>query len=280
MPRRAFTLIELLVVIAVIALLVSMLLPGLARAREAGRKVVCMANQRGLVNAWIMYADSYKGRVMPLAYWDEADIGAEGTQVFWWGTHGTTSTPPDLAAGLIAPFLDASLAARSAFECPDQPVGTYRAQGPARSPTSTYGYNGYFLSPAKTPGWGATIGFRPWQRIEDLQRPSDLFVFADSILKSGNPAALPANCALLDPPCLFDGEVWVPNDYPTTSFRHDRRGIQGAIDGIACTARADGSVQAAHPESASGFDFRSAAGSASHDNDPGYVPDWQDWQAQ
>lgn len=61
MARRAFTLIELLVVIAVIALLVSLLLPALAGAREAGRAVVCQAHMRGVVTALASYETDNKG---------------------------------------------------------------------------------------------------------------------------------------------------------------------------------------------------------------------------
>ncbi|MFN0133664.1 MAG: DUF1559 domain-containing protein [Phycisphaerales bacterium] len=58
--RRAFTLIELLVVIAIIALLIGILLPGLAGAREAGRRTKCLANQRSIGMALSMYVDAWK----------------------------------------------------------------------------------------------------------------------------------------------------------------------------------------------------------------------------
>jgi prepilin-type N-terminal cleavage/methylation domain-containing protein len=60
-PRRAFTLVELLVVISIIALLISMLLPALARAREQGRRIVCAGNLRGIGQAMTMYATDSKG---------------------------------------------------------------------------------------------------------------------------------------------------------------------------------------------------------------------------
>ncbi len=61
MRRSAFTLIELLVVIAIIALLIGILLPSLAGARNAGRAVVCQAHQRGIVTAMAAYEGSNKG---------------------------------------------------------------------------------------------------------------------------------------------------------------------------------------------------------------------------
>jgi len=67
MPRRqAFTLIELLVVISIIALLISILLPALTRARESARIVVCLSNQRQLTGAVLAYAvDDPKGEAPP-----------------------------------------------------------------------------------------------------------------------------------------------------------------------------------------------------------------------
>ena len=61
--RQAFTLIELLVVIAIIALLMAILVPVLNRAREQGKRAVCLNNTKTLVLAWIMYAEANDGRI-------------------------------------------------------------------------------------------------------------------------------------------------------------------------------------------------------------------------
>jgi prepilin-type N-terminal cleavage/methylation domain-containing protein len=63
---RGFTLIELLVVIAVIAVLLALLLPALSRAREQGKRAVCLNNVKTLALGWMMYCEEYSGN-MPQA---------------------------------------------------------------------------------------------------------------------------------------------------------------------------------------------------------------------
>lgn len=63
--RFAFTLIELLVVVSIIALLLSVLLPSLSRARHQAKSTVCLTRLRQLSHGWHMYADENNDICLP-----------------------------------------------------------------------------------------------------------------------------------------------------------------------------------------------------------------------
>jgi len=56
---KGFKLIELLVVIAIIAILPALLLPTLSKAKDKGRQIACLNNQRQLQAGWQMYIDDH-----------------------------------------------------------------------------------------------------------------------------------------------------------------------------------------------------------------------------
>ena len=69
-----FTLVELLVVIGIIALLISILLPSLSKAREEGKRIKCLSNLKQFGNVLQMYANANGGRV-PIGYTDQKHEG-------------------------------------------------------------------------------------------------------------------------------------------------------------------------------------------------------------
>ncbi|BCM93040.1 hypothetical protein IAD21_04927 [Abditibacteriota bacterium] len=116
--RAAFTLIELLTVIAIIAILASMLLPSLSRAREMARRTSCMSNMRQLGMGVQQYIQDYDERL------PTASVGAAGENQGGWiyySKFGSGTTDPVFvpSRGAIYPYIKSP----QVFVCPDDTNG-------------------------------------------------------------------------------------------------------------------------------------------------------------
>ena len=104
--KNGFTLIELLVVISIIALLISILMPALNKAREQATGSVCMANQKNLMLAYAMYADENDGRIVGgyVVTSMETTIAAKHQWVFY--PQDDNGTPTDVYGGTVPTLKD------------------------------------------------------------------------------------------------------------------------------------------------------------------------------
>jgi prepilin-type N-terminal cleavage/methylation domain-containing protein/prepilin-type processing-associated H-X9-DG protein len=237
---RGFTLIELLVVIAIIALLIAMLLPQLANARNRARTSVCASNLHALGIGLNCYLDEYAGNFFRY-YVDSSPADPLGKGRIWWfgfeanGPGSTASRPLNPAASPLAPYT-ASLSAR--MQCPDFPYTDPLYFPKFNQHAASYGFNETLGTPDLS---------KPATRQPYLDRSASIVVFADAVQ--------------FDSPKTFNEGAYIVYTAPLTfsGFAHFRH-PQG-LSGKAQYLLLDGHVDSQSLSGAPAANYRTVAGS-------------------
>jgi len=143
-PCHAFTLIELLVVCGIIAILASLLLPGLARAKTKAHNSLCISNLRELGMATRLYSEDNQNRLPSAEILPTNPIDPQ--------------RPLPRICDVLAHVLGTTATSNSAtvFKCPDDRVGLFASEG------SSYEWNadlnGHQIDETKT-----AVLYRVWQ---------------------------------------------------------------------------------------------------------------------
>jgi prepilin-type processing-associated H-X9-DG protein len=174
-------LIELLVVIAIIAVLMAMLMPTLNRAREQGRRAVCLNHLKTLTLSWIMYADQNDDNIVNgEAEWaPTANAGAtvptsgpHRGERYWVGNdcasgYATGEQRPmeiqtaAIRAGALYPYCSAE----KVYRCPTG------VRGEMRTYSTGYGMNGCFDAAGTYSG---NLGVRVGKTVLMVKRRSEI----------------------------------------------------------------------------------------------------------
>jgi prepilin-type N-terminal cleavage/methylation domain-containing protein/prepilin-type processing-associated H-X9-DG protein len=159
--RRGFTLMEVLVVVVILGTLAAILFPVFAQSRGAAERASCLANQRELALASVMYQRDHDDTLYPYGYWSDR------AYVTWWGDLQTG----DPTQGLLYPYTKSGRirGCPGAYDLPNLPPHTF---------TMGYGVN-FRLFFEYPPEGGPQIGFRTVSGSE-VERPAETLLSADA----------------------------------------------------------------------------------------------------
>jgi prepilin-type N-terminal cleavage/methylation domain-containing protein/prepilin-type processing-associated H-X9-DG protein len=209
--RRGFTLVELLVVIGIIALLISILIPVLGRARDQANKVACMSNLRQVAIGFMLYAGSNKDMC---PFGSRSDNQGNADLPEDWVHYRGGIANQGLWSSAIAPFLSGKGSGlENVLRCPSD---NFANRDWANAYTYSYVMNMYY---EPRPGFFPPEGHPP-VRLSTTKRASEKILLAEENERTINDGFwAPGN--YLGAPVDGNPEAnWVVN-WDWLSIRHD-----------------------------------------------------------
>ncbi|MGE3311192.1 MAG: type II secretion system protein [Limisphaerales bacterium] len=176
---RGFTLIELLVVIAIIAILASLLLPALGRAKGSAFRIKCLNNERQLAVTWSLYAGDSQEQLVQNGNQQPGNLNA--TRLWVMGDYHNFSPAFTNPAYLLDPRYAAFapyLTVKETYKCPSDKTSIFTSRGRPVPQVRSYGMN-LFLNPNSGMDGRASSRYRVFRKSTDLVNPSGTFLFMD-----------------------------------------------------------------------------------------------------